>query len=105
MRPPFNGKVRVASLIAALAVSGITLGSLAVSEIQFRDAIKRDITRTDFMEAKVNESYDSIRDIRRDIRILLRNQCFVLKALNRSDPLATPAQCDEFLRPPLTDNQ
>lgn len=100
MRPPFNGKVRLASLIVATLISVTTLGSLVVGEIGFRDSIKKDIIRTDAMELKVNESYDAIRDIKRDIRTLLRNQCYVLRALNKNDPLATPAQCDEFFLTP-----
>jgi hypothetical protein len=86
----------MASLIAATMISLTTLGSIAVSEIGFRSDIKNDILRGISLEAKELQSMADIKEIKVNVQVLIRNQCLVLRVLNKDNALSMPAQCDPY---------
>ena len=96
MRPPFNGKVRLSSLIAATLISITTLGGIVVGEIGFRNEIKTDIARGISLEAQELQSRSDIKEIKSNVQVLIRNQCLVLRVLNKDNALIMPIQCDQY---------
>lgn len=97
MRPPFNGKVRMASLIAATMISLTTLGGIVIGEIGFRQEIRTDLNRGVMLETQELLSRQDIKDIKVNVQVLIRNQCLLLKVLNKDNALIMPYQCDQFL--------